>query len=78
MANKLKTYAILTLLVIGIVFMGIGCAEKNGGGSSPAPKTSSEGAPVQEAAAAEVPGIVVKGSDTILLLAQAEAEEFMN
>jgi phosphate transport system substrate-binding protein len=86
MANKLKTYTILTLLVIGLVFLGIGCAEKNSGGSPPAPNLSSEGAPVQEATASEAPqgatasgeqSISVKGSDTILPLAQAEAEEFM-
>jgi phosphate transport system substrate-binding protein len=78
MANKLKTYTILTLLVIGLAFMGIGCAGKNSVESSPAPNTSSEGAPVQKANAGEAPGIIIKGSDTILLLAQAEAEEFMN
>lgn len=87
MANKLKTYTILTLLVIGLVFLGIGCAEKNIGGSTPAQNISSEGAPVQEATASEAPqgadasgeqSISVKGSDTILPLAQAEAEEFMN
>ncbi len=87
MANKLKTYTILTLLVIGLVFLGIGCAGKNSGGSAPAQNISSEGAPVQEATASEAPqgadasgeqSISVKGSDTILPLAQAEAEEFMN
>lgn len=87
MANKLKTYTILTLLVIGLVFLGIGCAEKNSGGFAPAQNISSEGAPVQEATASEAPqgadasgeqSISVKGSDTILPLAQAEAEEFMN
>ena len=87
MANKLKTYTVLTLLVIGLVFLGIGCAGKNSGGSAPAQNISSEGAPVQEATASEAPqgadasgeqSISVKGSDTILPLAQAEAEEFMN
>ena len=87
MANKLKTYTLLTLLVIGLVFLGIGCAEKNSGGSVPAQNISSEGAPVQEATASEAPqgadasgeqSISVKGFDTILPLAQAEAEEFMN
>lgn len=85
MANKIKTYTILILLITGFVFLG-GCAGKNSGESS-VPKTSSEGAPVQEAAATETPqgataadsqGITLKGSDTILPLAQAEAEEFMN
>lgn len=73
MANKLKTYIIFTLLAIGLVFLGTGCVEENTGGSSPSPKPSSEGAQVQEATTCEAPGIVVKGSDTILLLTQAEA-----
>jgi phosphate transport system substrate-binding protein len=87
MANKLKTYTILILVVIGLVFLGIGCARKNSGGSPPATNTSSEGAPVQEASASvasqganasEAQSIFVKGSDTVLPLAQAEAKEFMN
>jgi len=82
MANKLKTYTVLTLLVLGLVFLGIGCAEKNSGDSSPVQETSSEGAPEAEAIAAEAPaadsqGIFLKGSDTVLPLAQAEAEDFM-
>ena len=82
MTNKLKIYTILILLVTGFVFLG-GCAGKDSGDSS-APKTSSEGAPVQEATTTEAPqgaeaqSISVKGSDTVLPLAQAEAEEFMN
>ncbi len=75
MVDKLKTYSVLLLLVIGLVFLGIGCTEKNKGGSSPAQKTSSE-APVQEATGG-AQSISVKGSDTVLPLAQAEAEEFM-
>ncbi len=83
MANKLKNYAVLLLLVIGLVFLGIGCTEKNSGESQ---KTSSEGTPVQETTAAEAPqnastgeaqSISLKGSDTVLPLAQAESEEFM-
>ncbi|HEY3362131.1 MAG TPA: phosphate ABC transporter substrate-binding protein [Methanosarcina sp.] len=85
MTNKLKTYAILTLLIIGFVFLA-GCAGKNSESSSPAPNTSSEGTPVQganageaqNASAGEAQSISVKGSDTILPLAQAEAEAFMN
>ena len=65
MANKLKTYTILILVVIGLVFLGIGCTGK---GPSPANNTPSTGAQ----------SISVKGSDTILPLAQAEAEAFMN
>ncbi|TFH06131.1 MAG: PstS family phosphate ABC transporter substrate-binding protein [Methanosarcina sp.] len=73
MANKLKAYTILTLLVIGLVFLGIGCTgNENSDGSSSVQETSSEGAP-----AAESQSIFLKGSDTVLPLAQAEAEEFM-
>ena len=78
MANKLKTYTILTLVVIGLVFLGIGCAEKNSGGSSPAQNTSSEDPSSCRRTTAGAQSISVKGSDTILPLAQAEAEEFMN
>lgn len=85
MANRLKIYAVLTLVVIGLVFLGIGCTGKNNEGSSPAQNASSGGAPVNESTAASNPqnaagnaqSISVKGSDTILPLAQAEAEEFM-
>jgi phosphate transport system substrate-binding protein len=73
--NKLKTYTVLILLVIGFSFLGIGCTGKNSGVSPP---NSSEVTPVEKAtAAAEAQSISVKGSDTILPLAQAEAEEFM-
>jgi phosphate transport system substrate-binding protein len=73
MANKLKTYTIIILLVIGFVFLGIGCTGKNNGGSSPASE-----APQSSTTAATSQSLSVKGSDTILPLAQAEAEEFMN
>jgi len=59
MANKLKTYTVLVLVVIGLVFLGIGCTGKNNEGTAPT-------------------SISVKGSDTVLPLAQAEAEDFMN
>jgi phosphate transport system substrate-binding protein len=60
MANKLKAYTVLTLLVIGLMFLGLGCTgNENSDGSS------------------TVQGIFLKGSDTVLPLAQAEAEEFM-
>jgi len=66
MVNKLKTYTVLTLLVLGLVFLGIGCTgNENGEGSS-------EGTP-----ASGSESITLKGSDTVLPLAQAEAEEFM-
>jgi phosphate transport system substrate-binding protein len=69
MANKLKRYTILIFLMMGLVFLGIGCTgtEKKEVPSQ-AEKTS----------AGESKGIFLKGSDTILPLAQAEAEEFMN
>ena len=88
MANKLKTYTVLVLVVIGLVFLGIGCTGKNNEGPAPAENTSTGTAPAKETAAAnETPqstasaneqSISVKGSDTVLPLAQAEAEEFMN
>ncbi|MGB9939945.1 PstS family phosphate ABC transporter substrate-binding protein [Methanosarcina sp.] len=76
MVNKLKFYAILTLMVIGFVFLG-GCAEKNSEASSPVQENSSEGTPAEEATATEAQEISLKGSDTVLPLAQTEAEEFM-
>ncbi|AKB19364.1 MULTISPECIES: PstS family phosphate ABC transporter substrate-binding protein [unclassified Methanosarcina] len=78
MVNKLKTYAILTIMVIGLVFIGIGCTEtENSEDSSSVQETSSEGTPAAEAPVTEAQGIFLKGSDTVLPLAQAEAEEFM-
>lgn len=83
MANKLKTYTILTLVVLGLVFMGIGCTgNEDGENSAPVEETTSEGAPAADtpaepAGAAEEQSITLKGSDTVLPLAQAEAEEFM-
>jgi phosphate transport system substrate-binding protein len=88
MASKLKTYTVLVLVVIGLVFLGIGCTGKNNEGQAPAQNTSAGEAPVKETttatetpqstATASAQSISVKGSDTILPLAQAEAEEFMN
>ena len=77
MANKLKTYAVLILVVIGLVFLGIGCTGNGKGESSSAQETSSEGAPAEETTSAGAQSISMKGSDTVLPLAQAEAEEFM-
>jgi phosphate transport system substrate-binding protein len=80
MANKLKTYAILTLVILGLVFMGIGCTGKENAENA-SEQTPSNGAPTEEAAAGEgtagAQSITLKGSDTVLPLAQAEAEEFM-
>jgi phosphate transport system substrate-binding protein len=78
MENKSKKYKILILIIIGLVFLGIGCAEKNNEGSSIAQNNSSGGTPVKEATAVKSQSISVKGSDTVLPLAQAEAEEFIN
>jgi phosphate transport system substrate-binding protein len=72
MANKLKTYLILTILVLGLVFLGIGCAGNQGENSK-----ASEGAPVNQTTATSEQGVSVKGSDTVLPLAQAEAEEYL-
>lgn len=83
MANRLKTYTVLLLVIIGLVFLGIGCTGKNNQGSSPA-ENESTGAPVENTAVTpqnatgESQSISVKGSDTILPVAQAEAEEFTN
>jgi phosphate transport system substrate-binding protein len=86
MVNKLKTYAVLTLLVFGLVFLGIGCTG-NDSGESQVEETSSAGAteaevtsdeaPEAETSSTESQSISLKGSDTVLPLAQAEAEEFM-
>jgi phosphate transport system substrate-binding protein len=78
MVNKSKKYKILILVVIGLVFLGLGCAGKNSEGSSIAQNTSSGGTPVQEATAVKSQSTSVKGSDTLLPLAQAEAEKFLN
>ncbi|MCO5381744.1 MAG: PstS family phosphate ABC transporter substrate-binding protein [Methanosarcina barkeri] len=62
MTNKFKGCRFLTLLVLGFVLLGIGC---------------SAGTPVLDSTHATAQKISVKGSDTILPLAQAEAKEFM-
>lgn len=76
MQGKFKTYAALLLLVAGFTFMGSGCIEKNSEDSS-STNLSSEGVSVQSSTVSEVQSISVKGSDTVLPLVQAEAEEFM-
>ena len=79
MANKLKTYAILTLVVLGLVFMGIGCTG-NENTENTTEQTSPETPAEQTTAGQGTAGaqsITLKGSDTVLPLAQAEAEEFM-
>jgi phosphate transport system substrate-binding protein len=68
MANKPNVYMALILLMIGLVFLGIGCTgTKNNEGPSSTEETPAE----------DSKGIFLKGSDTVLPLAQAEAEEFM-
>jgi phosphate transport system substrate-binding protein len=61
MVNKLKIYIVLTISVIGFVFLGLGCSGKN-----PQADTSTN----QQT-------IYAKGSDTIKPLAEVEAEKFM-
>ena len=34
MVNKLKIYTVLIILVIGFIFLGLGCTGKNSGGST--------------------------------------------
>ena len=69
MGNKLKSYTLIILLVIGLVFLGIGCTGT---------KNNESSSTTENASAGESGSISVKGSDTVLPLAQAEAEEFMN
>lgn len=71
MAKRLKSYVIFALFVLGLVFLGFGCTgNEDGKDAFPAKRVSSEGAGSKD--------IFLKGSDTVLPLAQAEAEEFMN
>lgn len=70
MVDRLKKgYIIFTLLVLGLVFLGTGCTgNENDKNISHGKEVSSEGSQ----------DIFLKGSDTVLPLAQAEAEEFMD
>lgn len=54
----------LSILIIGITFLGIGCVDSENGAD-------------EQMAAEEELSIIIKGSDTVLPLSQAEAEEFM-
>ncbi|MGD9779291.1 PstS family phosphate ABC transporter substrate-binding protein [Methanomethylovorans sp.] len=68
-----KTFILITVfLVVGFTFAGIGCVDKSTEEAGDAEETSnvSEGTGVKQS-------IIVKGSDTVLPLSQAEAEEFM-
>jgi phosphate transport system substrate-binding protein len=76
MVNNLKTYTLLTILVFGFVFLGLGCTGKNSGGSTSEKNEHSDVA-TQTAATASQQSIYIKGSDTIKPLAEFEAEEFM-
>lgn len=72
--TKLNKMLILitVFLVVGVTFTGIGCVDKNTTDTSTTEEISnaSQDATVKQ-------GIIVKGSDTVLPLSQAEAEEFM-
>jgi phosphate transport system substrate-binding protein len=62
-----KTFILITVfLVVGFTFAGIGCVDKSTEDAS----NVSEGTGVKQS-------IIVKGSDTVLPLSQAEAEDFM-
>ena len=63
MAKKFTNHTIFILLAIGLIVLGIGC---------------SVAAPEQKATSSQAQSISVKGSDSVLPLAQAEAEEFLN
>ena len=62
MAKKFTNHIIFILLAIGLIVLGIGC---------------SLAAPEQKATSSQAQSISVKGSDSVLPLAQAEAEEFL-
>ena len=62
MAKKFTNRIIFILLAIGLIVLGIGC---------------SLAAPEQKATSSLAQSISVKGSDSVLPLAQAEAEEFL-
>lgn len=71
--NLYKTLILITVfLVVGFTFAGIGCVDKNSEDAATTEETSnaSESATTKQS-------IIVKGSDTVLPLSQAEAEEFM-
>lgn len=76
MLKRTKLYKIFILmtvfLVLGFTFAGIGCVDKNNEDAGTAEETSnaSESTGIKQS-------IIVKGSDTVLPLSQAEAEEFM-
>jgi phosphate transport system substrate-binding protein len=68
-----KVFILMTVfLIVGFTFAGIGCVDKNSEDTGTTEETSnaSESADVKQS-------IIVKGSDTVLPLSQAEAEEFM-
>lgn len=73
MPSKFEEYTVFILIILGLVFLGIGCAEKNGANPFHDQNNSSGAAPAPQSQ-----DIFLKGSDTVLPLAQAEAEEFMN
>lgn len=76
MFKRTKLYNIFILitvfLVVGFTFAGIGCVDKSTeeAGDAEGASNVSEETDVEQS-------IIVKGSDTVLPLSQAEAEEFM-
>lgn len=69
MVNRQKSHIIFTLFVLGLVFLGAGCTGN---------ENSKDSAKEESSGGIESQQISLKGSDTVLPLAQAEAEEFMN
>jgi phosphate transport system substrate-binding protein len=67
---------VLFTLLIGFVFLGLGCTGKNSGSSTPDENKSSESTP-QTATSPDQQSIYAKGSDTMKPLAEFEAEKFM-
>lgn len=75
MFKRTKIYSIFILitvfLVVGFTFAGIGCVDKSTeDAGTEETSNASEGTGVKQS-------IIVKGSDTVLPLSQAEAEDFM-
>lgn len=71
--NIYKTLTLVTVfLIIGFTFAGIGCVDKSAKNSSVEKASNVTGSTAAKSS------IIVKGSDTILPLSQAESEGFMS